>query len=515
MELLGTFNELTERMGEISTASSSQLLFKALKLSFPPLQSLPVDADGRTPLAKACTIAYLLADLQMDAEVVSAAILREALLAGAITMDEIETQTGSSTLHLLQESLKMKDLHSGDETLDDERANELGKHFLTSYDIRALIVELAARLDSMRHIDNLPKYHQQKLSLEALKICAPLAHAVGAAGWSLELEDLSFRILFPSSYVYLDTWLTSRETESKPLIEIFKSQLLQALKSDSELQEIVNDVTIIGRYKSRFSTMKKLLSYGIKPEELHDNLGLRVIIDRKCGDEASDERGVRACYGAHEVMQSLWKEIPARTKDYIAKPKGNGYQSLHLVIDLSERGPLVIPLMEVQIRTAAMDMVAEGGVASHSMYKGGLTDPEEAKRLKDIMLAAADATALHLRDLPSGNQKGKLDNDPKNQVFRFLDENGDGRISIEELTAVMGELGAGSKDDQELMQLLDENINDGFLSTDEFDFLQKQVGFMRTMEDTDDQYRSMFQMTDGIGLIQVYRRELSDKLTVS
>lgn len=98
----------------------------------------------------------------------------------------------------------------------------------------------------------------------------------------------------------------------------------------------------------------------------------------------------------------------------------------------------------------------------------------QAKRLKDIMLAAADATALHLRDLPSGNQKGKLDIDPKNKVFRFIDENGDGRISIEELTSVMGELGAGSKDAQELMQLLDEN-NDGFLSTDEFDLLQKQV----------------------------------------
>lgn len=90
------------------------------------------------------------------------------------------------------------------------------------------------------------------------------------------------------------------------------------------------------------------------------------------------------------------------------------------------------------------------------------------------MLAAADTTALRLRDLPSTDHRRGLEIDPKSRVFRFLDENGDGRISIEELRAVMGELGAGGKDAEELMQLLDTN-NDGFLSSDEFSLLQKQV----------------------------------------
>lgn len=90
------------------------------------------------------------------------------------------------------------------------------------------------------------------------------------------------------------------------------------------------------------------------------------------------------------------------------------------------------------------------------------------------MLAAAEFTALRLRDMPSSNHRERLEFDHKNRVFRFLDKNGDGRISIEELTEVMEELGAGGKDAQELMQLLDAN-SDGSLSSDEFDFLQKQV----------------------------------------
>ncbi|KAJ6794345.1 putative GTP diphosphokinase CRSH1, chloroplastic isoform X1 [Iris pallida] len=516
VELVGAFNELTERMGEISTASSSRLLFKSLKLSIPLLQSLPFSPDGRGPLSRALSVALLLADLQMDAEVISAGILREVLEAGAITMQEVKSQIGTSTTHLLHESLRVKNVPSKVETLDDESAAALRKFCLTYYDIRAISLELAVKLDMMRHLNYLPRYHQQVFSLQVLKIYAPLAHAVGAGALSLELEDLSFRYLFPYSYLYVDAWLRSQETGSKPLIEVYKSRLLQALKSDSELEEIVDEISVKGRYKSRFSMMKKLLRDGRKPEDVNDVLGLRVILNPKPGD-GNTERGNRACYRTFEVIQSLWKEVPRRTKDYISKPKANGYRSLHAAVDVSEDGQ-ARPLMEIQIRTVEMDMLADGGAASHSLYKGGLTDPGEAKRLKTIMLAAAELTALRLRDLPPANHRGRLEINQKDHVFRLLDKNGDGRISIEELTEVMEELGGGGKDAQELMLLLDAN-SDGSLSSDEFDLLQKQVAFMRNMEDRDDQYRTLLgeklQMTDSTGLIQVYRKELGDKLAVS
>lgn len=311
----------------------------------------------------------------MDAEVISAGILREVLEAGAMTMREVKNQIGTGTAHLLHENFRMKKVPSRVEVLDDESASALRKFCLTYYEIRAVILELALKLDIMRHLDYLPRYNQQILALEVMKIYAPLAHAVGTGTLSLELEDLSFRYLFPYSYLYVDTWLRSHETGSKPLIDTYKEQLFQFLKVDPVLADMVDDILIKGRYKSRFSTMKKLLKDGRKPEEVNDILGLRVILNPGSGDDAL-ERGLKACYRTRELIQSLWKEIPHRAKDYIARPKANGYRSLHMAVDVSD-DDRTRPLMEIQIRTAEMDTLADGGTASHSLYKGGLTDPEE------------------------------------------------------------------------------------------------------------------------------------------
>ncbi|KAJ1418713.1 RelA/SpoT [Sesbania bispinosa] len=511
MELIGAFNDLTERMKVLST-SSSGLLFKSLKLSISALQSSPLSPDGRSPLSKALTVAMLLADLQMDAEVISAGILREVLEAGELTIPEIRSQIGVATAHLVHESLRVKNIASRIDVLDDDNAAALRKFCLTYYDIRALILDLALKLDMMRHLDYLPRYQQQILALQVMKIHAPLAHAVGTNHLSLELEDLSFQYLFPYSYLYVDTWLRSHETGGISVIDVYKDELLQTLKADLVLAELVDDISVKGRYKSRYSTMKKLLKDGRRPEDVNDVLGLRVVLNPKPGDDAL-EGGERACYRAHEIIQSMWKEIPYRTKDYIAKPKANGYRSLHMAVDVSENGRSR-PLMEIQIRTTEMDRLAVGGTASHSLYKAGLTNPEEAKRLKTIMLAAAELAALRLKDLPGANHKG-IGIDQRDRVFSLLDKNGDGKISIEELTEVMEELGAPGEDARDMMQLLDSN-SDGSLSSDEFQMFQKQVELVRNLEDRDDQYKKILDEklhnSDDSGLIQVYNKEFGNRL---
>lgn len=311
----------------------------------------------------------------MDAEVISAGILKEVLEAGAISILEVRNRIGTGTAHLLHESCRVKNISAKVDILDDDSAAALRKFCLTYYDVRALILDLAFKLDTMRHLDYLPRYKQQLFSLEVMKIHAPVAHAVGTNCLSLELEDLSFQYLFPYSYLYVDTWLRSYETGNKPLIDTYKECLLQSLKSDPLLADMVDDISVKGRYKSRYSTMKKLLKDGRKPEQVNDILGLRVILYPTSGENMS-EVGEKACYRTREIIQSLWKEIPKRSKDYIALPKANGYQSLHMAVDVSDNGRSR-PLMEIQIRTIEMDMMASGGVASHSLYKGGLTDPEE------------------------------------------------------------------------------------------------------------------------------------------
>lgn len=513
VELVGAFNEVTERMNSVwLSTSSSRLLFKALKLSIPILQSLPLASDGRSPLSKALSLSILLADLQMDAEVISASILSEVVEANAITIHEVRDQIGTGTAHLLHEIFRVKNIPFKVDVLDDETAASLRKFYLTYYDIRAVLTDLVSKLDEMRHLDHLPKYRQQILSLQVLKIYSPLAHAVGANQLSLELEDVSFRYLFPCSYLYLDSWLRGHENGS--LIDVYKEQLHRSLKGDLVLSGMVDDVYVKGRYKSRYSMMKKLLRDGRKPEEVNDVLGLRVILMPN-----DDEVGEKACYRTSEIVRSLWKEIPHRTKDYIAKPKANGYRSLHMAVDVSDSDQ-TRPLMEIQIRTVDMDGSANAGTASHSLYKGGLTDPKEAKRLKAIMMAAADLAAIRLKDLSSNKQQSlKTTTNQRDRVFCLLDKNGDGMISIEELMEVMEELGAPGEDAEEMMQLLDSN-SDGSLSSDEFDTFQKQVEFMRKWEDRDNEYKSLLDEKlhdlphqDATGLIQLYNKELEDRLS--
>jgi len=315
----------------------------------------------------------------MDAEVISAAILREVWEAGAISIHQVRDRIGSGTAHLLHESLRVKKIPSRVDLLDDDNAAAIRKLCLTYYDIRAVVLDLVLKLDVMRHLDYLPRHQQQIISLQVVKIHAPLAHAVGTYLLSLELEDLSFRYLFPSSYLYVDAWLKSHEAGSKELIEICKEKLLQSLRTDPLLVNMTDDISVKGRYKSRYSTMKKLLRDGRKPEEVNDVMGLRVVLKPK-SDFDLIHIGEEACYRAREIIQTLWKEIPPRTKDYIAKPKANGYRSLHMAVDVSDNGPKR-PLMEIQIRTMEMDTSAADGTASHALYKSGLTDPEEVNFL--------------------------------------------------------------------------------------------------------------------------------------
>ncbi|KAL5202277.1 hypothetical protein ABZP36_013229 [Zizania latifolia] len=510
-ELLGVFNELTERMGEdVATSSSWSLLFRALKLALPALR----DAAGGSSLARALIVAASLADLQMDAEVISAGIVRQAMDAGAVAMADAEEQLGPGAAALLRESLAVKHAPSRVDVSDEEAASAVRRLCLSSYDIRAVILELAVKLDVMKHLDAVPKHQQRTTSLEVLKVYAPLAHAVGAGALSKELEDLSFWRLYPQAYAQIDQWLSGQEDDCKNVLATSKEQLRDALAADEELSRTVDSADIKSRYKSRFSTMKKLVKDGRRPEDVNDILGMRVILDPLPGAD-----GCRACMRTHEVIRAMWKEVPGRTKDYITRPKRDGYQSLHVAVDMSEPAPegKKRPLMEIQIRTKDMDAAA---VFGHALYKGCLTDPDESQKLKAIMLAAAEVAAQHLRDdEPTGGATATITGVGNvDRAFRQLDKNSDGRISMEELTELMDDLGAGGQDAEELMRLLDDN-NDGSLTSDEFALFQKRIELKTKLEDKDAEYKEILkeklQTVDETGLIHVYRKNLSDKLVMN
>eukprot|EP01018_Ginkgo_biloba_P003979 Gb_35315 [translate_table: standard] len=158
------------------------------------------------------------------------------------------------------------------------------------------------------------------------------------------------------------------------------------------LHSMVDEDSIHGWYKSHFSTMKKLLKDGRKPQEVYDVLGLWVVLKPKASKD-EQERGTKSYYRTHEIIQSLWKEVPQRIKDYIAKPKDNGYESLPLVMDLSDY--LITPHEDPNL-TIQMDAMAIGGSISHALCKGGLTDAELVEQLKAIIMVALNIIPLHL-----------------------------------------------------------------------------------------------------------------------
>ena len=310
----------------------------------------------------------------MDAEVIAAGLLREIVETGYLIISEVEKVLGDEVGVLLKDCSRVKHMPSLLETLDDASVKAMRQYCLAFHDVLAVVVEVAARLDTMRYVQVLPKYRQQILALETMQIYAPLAHAMGTGKISHELEDLGFRVLFPDSYSYIGSWLKQHFADGNNVVKQCQDDLQKTLEEDPEMKSLIETVKISGRCKSKYSTMKKLLRDGRAPEEVFDVLGLRVILVPKEG--TSKEKCARACYRALEIATTLWEVVPGRLKDYIAKPKKNGYESLHLAVTLSNRGNWS-SLMEIQIRTAEMDAMAEGGLASHSLYKGGLTDPEQ------------------------------------------------------------------------------------------------------------------------------------------
>ncbi|KAL3685868.1 hypothetical protein R1sor_003890 [Riccia sorocarpa] len=496
VELVAAWDGLAGRLPpEIVRSDDSDLLLRALKLTVIALQgaSTTADEDGRTPLVRALAVAHTLVDLGMDAEVICTGLLKEVVDSGLVSYSVIEQTLGGSIPRLLHDCSRVRHIPSRVETLDEENSKALRQFCLAFHDVRAVVVELASRLDTMRHVHSLPRYRQQILALETMQIYAPLAHAIGTGSMSLELEDLGFRVLFPDSYSSIENWLRSHWEDGNDVVDECKEQLIAALEQDEELQELVEKITVTGRYKSRFSTMRKLLRDGRKPEEVFDVLGLRVILEPKTGFTAAEERqrGVLSCYKAMEVATTIWKEIPGRLKDYIAEPKQNGYQSLHFAVHLCDQNDLRPP-MEIQIRTAEMDADAVAGQASHSLYKGGLTDPDEVKNLKLIMVAAANAAAKRFGEIAS-NAVSLEAPDPivteNDQIFKMFDKNQDGVISVDEFRDVIHELGADKEDAVELMRIVDLNT-DGSVSAEEFGKFRHQIKIALNLAGADRKFSS-------------------------
>ncbi len=225
-------------------------------------------------------------------------------------------------------------------------------------DIRVLLVKLADRLDNMRTLQHMKPDAQERIATETIEIYAPLAGRLGIHWLKAELEDLSFKHLYPDAARELASAVKKAARDSERYITDVDKRLHKMLIERGFAVEVE------GRTKHLYSIWRKMRRQNIEFEQVHDFVAFRVLME-----------SVSDCYAALGVMHSQWTPIPGRFKDYIALPKPNMYQSLHTtVIGPGHRR------IEVQIRTHEMHKTAEYGIAAHWKYKERTGGPRREGR---------------------------------------------------------------------------------------------------------------------------------------
>ena len=307
-----------------------------------------VRSSGEPYVTHTLAVANLIADLNLDVDAICAALLHDVVEDTDTTTEQISELFSEQIAFLVDGVTKLSRLRFN--TSEERQAETIRKMIVAmSSDLRVVLVKLADRLHNMRTLDHLPEKKQRRIAQETMDIYAPLANRFGIRWIKVELEDAAFRYLHREAYYELAEKVAQKKREREKYIKEVIS-LLDEVLTDSGLP-----ADLEGRPKHFFSIWRKMQRQGIDFEQVYDILAFRIIVEEK-----------HECYESLGVVHNLWKPIPARFKDYIAMPKPNGYQSLHT----SVIGPYREPI-EIQIRTHAMQSVAERGVAAHWRYKEG------------------------------------------------------------------------------------------------------------------------------------------------
>ena len=301
------------------------------------------------------SVATIVARQGFDDITVAAALLHDAVEDTLIDLDDLERDFGVEVALIVDGGTKRDRLTF--ESREEQQAASMRKMLVAlAKDLRVLIIKLADRLHNMRTVAALPESKQQRVARETLDIYAPLAHRLGMQEVKMQLEDLALATLHPKRYSQIDQMVQDRAPERDLYLEQLTSEV------DQRLRGFGIEADIDGRPKHLWSIYEKMIVRGRPFEEIHDLVGIRVVVAT-----------VRDCYAALGVVHAVWTPVQGRFKDYVAMPKFNLYQSLHTTV-IGPQGKQV----EFQIRTVEMHRRAETGVAAHWDYKGTLPSDEMA-----------------------------------------------------------------------------------------------------------------------------------------
>ena len=301
------------------------------------------------------SVATIVARQGLDDVTVAAALLHDAVEDTSVSLEDLERDFGSDVRLIVDGVTKLDRLHF--DTREEQQAASMRKMLVAlSKDLRVLIIKLADRLHNMRTLAALPEHKQQRVAQETVDIYAPLANRLGMQEVKDQLQDLALATLHPKRYSQIDQMVEDRSPER----DLYLAQLIGEV--EARLAELGIAGEVAGRPKQLWSIYEKMIVKGRSFDEIHDLVGVRVIVD-----------SVRDCYAALGTIHASWKPVQGRFKDYVAMPKFNLYQSLHTTV-VGPQGKQV----EFQVRTVEMHVRAEYGVAAHWDYKAQSPSDEMA-----------------------------------------------------------------------------------------------------------------------------------------
>ncbi|KKR06501.1 MAG: (P)ppGpp synthetase I, SpoT/RelA [Parcubacteria group bacterium GW2011_GWC2_39_14] len=318
-------------------------------------------ASGEDYIQHCLLTAKTLAELRLPIPIIIAGLLHDVPEDTTKTLDEIRKIFGTDIAKMVEGITKLgKIKYRG----MDRYIENLRKMFVAmAQDIRVILIKFADRLHNLKTLYALPEAKQKRIALETLEIYSPIANRLGIGELQAQLEDAAFKYAYPEEFINIEQVVKKNfPLKKKTLVNMIR-KIKMRLEKDN-----IKFLDVYGRAKHYYSYYRKYLKYNCDPKQIYDLVAVRIIVEN-----------IADCYTVMGAVHSIWRPIRGRIKDYIAQPKPNGYQSLHTAVFGDEQ-----EIVEIQIRTKAMNEQAEYGIAAHWNYKEGNKNARELAWVQDL-----------------------------------------------------------------------------------------------------------------------------------
>lgn len=339
------FDDILEVVSPLYSEKEITLLKKAYVFAAKAHKG-QVRRSGEPYLSHPLEVTKMLAKMNLDAVTLASGLLHDVLEDTDVTATDLQKNFGKDIAELVEGVTKISRVQ---EVSPEARQAETIRKIILAMtdDLRVIFIKLADRVHNLKTLKYLPEDKQKKIAQETLEIYVPIANRLGMGRIKAELEDFSFRYVSPEEYFQMTSLVGSRRKKAEKEVKTIK-KTLERLMKENEIP-----VETFSRIKRLYSVYHKIKRQNIDFDQVYDFMAIRIITD-----------SVRNCYASLGIIHQHWPHFPHRFRDFISMPKPNLYQALHTTIITENKHTI-----EIQIRTKAMNNMAENGISAHWKYK--------------------------------------------------------------------------------------------------------------------------------------------------